>query len=654
MSLHRTLTTLLVLLECASASAECTNIIYVDAAAIGAGNGTSWENAYNTLQDALLNPGQADCVWVASADEHHYTPDQGPGITSGDRSATFQLLDNVAIYGGFRGTAYPLVGGETTAAERDPATHVTILSGEIGAPDTSDNSYHVITASGVGQTAVLDGFTITAGNADGIPPHNTGAGMFNEGGSPTVINCVFADNEGTKGAGMHNLAGGDPMVINCVFRQNVALGGGGILDIDSSPAITNCIFAGNSACTGGAMANLDSSAVITSNPTIVNSTFVGNAADPGEGGGIWNLDSAPTVSNCILWSNTGGEIIDYSGAGTTVTYSDVEGGWTGSGGNNLNEDPLFVDAAGPDEEYGTEDDDLHLLSGSPCLDAGDNLAVPLDDADLDNDGDTSEPVPVDLDGARRFIDDPSSPDTGNGTPPIVDMGSYEFCPAVDAPTRPDPPGLDERFYDKNRYLSFLPGNPGVQTALRITLQGSDPVLSWWVGEPQEVSENAGKVDPAQAPGWPTFWAAKRECEPCVKDWPATIGSGVALHVYGPDIAPDERTYEVQAIHENCLPGVERNFSAPLPIPMSKWGDIAGQFDPVNNLWTAPDGSVDIPTDVQAVLDKFRNLSGAPIKARCDVEPHTVDLKIEMTDVTAVLDAYRGFPYPFPPPTSGCD
>ncbi len=69
---------------------------------------------------------------------------------------------------------------------------------------------------------------------------------------------------------------------------------------------------------------------------------------------------------------------------------------------------------------------MRLSAGSPCIDAADNTAVPADDADLDNDGDTTEQTPLDLDGFPRFIDDLCTTDTGNGAPPIVDMGAYEF------------------------------------------------------------------------------------------------------------------------------------------------------------------------------------------------------------------------------------
>jgi len=100
-----------------------------------------------------------------------------------------------------------------------------------------------------------------------------------------------------------------------------------------------------------------------------------------------------------------------------VTYSDVQGGYPGTG--NIDADPMFHDTDGPDDTLGTEDDNLRLLPDSPCIDAGDNTAVPADTADLDGDGDTSEPIPFDLDGNRRIVDGDRD---GIST---VDMGAYE-------------------------------------------------------------------------------------------------------------------------------------------------------------------------------------------------------------------------------------
>ncbi|MBI4578706.1 MAG: thrombospondin type 3 repeat-containing protein, partial [Planctomycetes bacterium] len=117
----------------------------------------------------------------------------------------------------------------------------------------------------------------------------------------------------------------------------------------------------------------------------------------------------------------GGQAAVYIRSGCTLTW----------GTGNIDADPRFVQAAGPDGIVGTVDDNLRLLGGSPCIDRGDNWLTPADTTDLDGDGDTTEPTPLDLAGVARFMDDPDTPDTGNGTPPIVDIGAYEYDLAGD-------------------------------------------------------------------------------------------------------------------------------------------------------------------------------------------------------------------------------
>ncbi len=266
---------------------------------------------------------------------------------------------------------------------------------------------------------------------------SVGGGMYNSSASsPTVTNCTFDGNTaGNFGGGMYNVGGGSPVVTNCTFSGNSADIGGGMYNVATSNlTVTNCSFSGNTALSGGGgMYNNSSS------PTVTNCTFSGNFSL--EGGGIYNSDSSPTLSSCVLWGDiafTGNEIFNFDGSSPTVQYCDIEGsGGSGAGwdsslgtdfGGNIDADPMFVDADGVDDMPGTEDDDLRLLPGSPCIDAANNLAVPPDTPDLDGDKDITEPIPFDLDGNPRFHDDTGTPDTGNpdGVNPIVDMGTYEF------------------------------------------------------------------------------------------------------------------------------------------------------------------------------------------------------------------------------------
>jgi hypothetical protein len=319
--------------------------------------------------------------------------------------------------------------------------------------------YHVVQCvSGEGADTVLEGFTITGGNADDLggpepPVHAGGGGMFNRDSSPTVRNCIFQGNSaGTFGGGGMFNDGGSPIVRDCTFNSNVAnpfgACGGGMHDRSGSATVTDCTFSGNSAgggggglCGGSVVTNctfsengaevaggIDNAGVVTnctfnSNNAIqggggigragavANCVFVNNFSLFGAGGirsdgvvvncaflnndslDVGAVEGAGTVTNCIVWWDKAPMARVQIGGSCVVTYSDVKGGFPGAG--NLDADPLFV---------GSED--LHLSTGSPCIDAGTNTppgGLPA----------------TDLDGNPRSLD-------GNGDgAAVADMGAYE-------------------------------------------------------------------------------------------------------------------------------------------------------------------------------------------------------------------------------------
>ena len=283
-------------------------IIYVDADAPGANNGQSWADAFTDLQLALTDASAGDEIWVA---EGTYTPGT-------QREVSFELINFVEIYGGFNGT-------ETTRSQRDWASNITILSGEIAnLNSTADNSYHVVKVNTPGNSAVLDGFTISNGNANGtFPEEKTGAGILIVGGNATITNCVISDNTATgKGAGMYlSETIGAPFTIeNCQFINNatgLTLNGGGLYAQQGKFELKNCVFDDN---TGNYAAYIDTDAELTlvdncifsSNNryglyvdddvlTIQNSDFTGNT---GFGINI-NKGHLELISNCEFMDNTG-------------------------------------------------------------------------------------------------------------------------------------------------------------------------------------------------------------------------------------------------------------------------------------------------------------------------------------------------------------
>jgi len=473
---------------------ECDVIVFVNADAVLGGDGMSWQTAHSSLQDALAETTATE-IWIADGT---YKP-AGPG---GDREATFQLRSGVRIYGGF-------AGGEARLDQRDPATNLTILSGDLNGDDDpdpapalwrestrSDNSYHVLTGHGTDATARVDGVIITAGNASELTDATAhGGGLWNRDGSPTLVDCVFVSNGARGGGGVYSGKPGTLTLINCAFIGNAAFNGGGI-SAGGETTLVNCVFNDNYGESSGAAVY---SADYWTERTLINCTLVGNWG--GSAAGVMISDGHVTLRNCILWGNTvdgetgeSAQIELYTGwyATLDVGYSCIQG-WTGDlgGVHNTGYDPLLMDADGPDDIPGTGDELLFLSSGSPCIDAGENLSMPA-------------AVAVDVTGASRYRNDTATPDTGKGVVPIVDLGAYEYdadcndngisdawdLAAATSEDVNDNGVPDECEARTNRYLSFVHGAGTDRVAYQVTLTASLEFpsavsASWWVAAPGE-------------------------------------------------------------------------------------------------------------------------------------------------------------------------
>ena len=186
---------------------EFGRVIYVDCDAPVDGNGVSWATVFKYLQDALTDANTGDEIWVAWGT---YKPDEGNDRTNNNRNYSFQLKDKVAVYGGFD-------GNEILLDKRNWISNKTILSGDLSATNPDGyRCYHVVKGA---NGALLDGFVIIDGYANGVSDINGGGGMLNFGVSDTVRNCIFYDNDANSnrfGGGMYNRKS-DVKLINCLL-----------------------------------------------------------------------------------------------------------------------------------------------------------------------------------------------------------------------------------------------------------------------------------------------------------------------------------------------------------------------------------------------------------------------------------------------------
>lgn len=287
---------------------------------------------------------------------------------------------------------------------------------------------------GMATTPAITDCTFTANQAYGAGGPGDGGAAFLESNCPALFNhCTFVSNTCTTssialyptGGAITSLA--DNVRFNgCRFLHNSApLGAGGaIWSAGDGVVFSSCEFLGNTTKVGGAAAIF-----LGANVEFVNCTIAGNAA--GDGGGLsLTYSTTADVTNCILWANTATAASPYKAAihkddtsEATITWTCIQSMWVPEPDEDpldpanfpgcTDADPLFVDANGPDNQYGTIDDDCRLSSGSLLIDAAKNAAVPAW-------------TTTDIGGLPRFMDDPATADTGVGTAPLVDFGAREF------------------------------------------------------------------------------------------------------------------------------------------------------------------------------------------------------------------------------------
>lgn len=375
--------------DCAAGcDGECQpgGVWYVDADATSElRDGRSWCSAFATVQEGLAFARLGGTVRVAAG---RYTPDTA-GLAN-PRKATFSLRSGITLAGGHAGC------GAADPDRRNILGTPSILSGDLGGDDgpnfenNAENVYHVVTAFRAENTAILDGFVITGGHANGPSDiifgaiDKVGGGMLSRYSYANIRNSHFWANSASL------IAGGvyvteDPLVTGCEITGNLATGEFGI-------------GAGGAAIGGGS-------------PRFDACTMSANVGDVG---GVIVFVASLKMRNAVLWANANGlphsqctEVCVHEDASALLDYCNVED-WDGSlpGKGTFSADPQFVDPVGSDGIAGTLDDDLSLRPGSPCIDAGDPALGSTTNA-------------TDITGVRRVL-------CGR-----IDIGAFEFAGDLD-------------------------------------------------------------------------------------------------------------------------------------------------------------------------------------------------------------------------------
>ncbi len=423
-----------------------------------AGTELTREERLPTMHETILSGdlGQDDVYTPWPSGWNIGTPNASHVVTAADVGAG-ALLDGFTILAGY--AVSTTGGGGLLISSGDPTIRACrFLHNAVGF--TSGGAILVAGGAPVLQECTFVENYAHLGNGAGIQTWGTahpliegcsfagniavGSGSGGDGGAisiqadlgATVRRCTFEDNVSRNfyaagdydigwGGAIFNFADGT-IIDSCVFLRNHAHAGGAVSTWGDQVTIANSTFDANVVTSyemsgGGSGGDFGGGVAATSfygeATSLINCTVSGNSA--GEGGGVASLyGHVVTVRNTIIAGNLGtGENVSHLDAqikGTAdFAYSCVEALLEPIPGEDppdpanypgcLDADPRFVaPVAG----------DFRLQSTSPCIDAGENAAVP-------------PYVVLDLDGHDRRFDAPDSPDTGSGTPPLVDMGPYE-------------------------------------------------------------------------------------------------------------------------------------------------------------------------------------------------------------------------------------
>ncbi|RAJ11060.1 gliding motility-associated-like protein [Chitinophaga skermanii] len=463
--------------------------IYVNLNATGTNNGSSWANAYTSLQTAIAAAAPGDQIWVAMGT---YLP-----TTTSNTSIPFQMKSGVGIYGGFR-------GNEANLTDRNFLTNPTILSGDIGVPNAvGDNSISVVVFNETDPDAILDGFHVSGANGGA-----TGGGIYITTNAPSpsntmvfanVRNCTIENNTGSVNAGGIVISPRSVGAIvnaqlnNNVIRNNTGVNGAGVTvaaitnDNVINTNIANTVFYNNRGNNAGAIMVTNVSGINSIIQTNVLNVSASRNQSTVSSTGAFYMQSgtstifSTTIQNTIAYNNGNntatGEINNTSGATISVSNSIISGPAVYPGTGNLLANPRFVNAA---------TGNLDLLSCSPAINAGvANASVPATD--------------VVNRGRTQFG--------------VIDIGAFESPNPFALPSGPTLTNNPILLCQNTSPVSG-PGSTGFIDELAGV--GNDPTLQWYDASKNPITLTA----PPQVTtvGQTTYFVTRTDASGCVSDY----------------------------------------------------------------------------------------------------------------------------------------
>lgn len=275
-------------------------------------DGKSWKTAFSSLDKGIESANSGDSIFVAMGE---YSPQSNHNLIYGEHFRIkeeknismfnenhFRLKNGVSIFGGFDGT-------ESEVYQRDINKNKTVLKGNgrhvlchVWELEAGRNKEKWPKIEGIDSTAVLDGFTITGGNAnyEGRDYRSFGGGVLNLGAKPTFRNCTFSINFASCSGGAVANFCSHPKFYNCNFISNSSNDSAGAVfnQGESCPTFFNCIFISNSSESCGAILNTEKSI-----SKFYNTMFIDNIATKGDGGAVGDSNSPSKFYGCIFKNN---------------------------------------------------------------------------------------------------------------------------------------------------------------------------------------------------------------------------------------------------------------------------------------------------------------------------------------------------------------